>query len=323
MDIVVDDTFKAAYDFYYGQLRATVVLNTINGSFDRFDTELVNDAINIIKASMVIGYTYTECRDKVFESILHRFPVSGDIEKFVLNLVLKVMIASGSESVTHYVKAPRNINREVAAKQFRVPESRVTEEMVQVVLEASDRFEETSYSVEDPRVKNWDEYFYEVAKTAARNSKCLSRRIGAVLVRDKSIISTGYNGPPRGIPRCDLRWDLDEKFADKYKDQVAGKETTDICPRYVIGFASGQGLELCPAGHAERNTLINAVREGHNAKDATLYMTCGIPCTPCLVEIINAGVKDIVVTSLNIYDETARYLLEQGDLSVRLFSFVK
>ena len=226
------------------------------------------------------------------------------------------------ELVEETMKKPRDINKEITSIYFGISIDEVTDDMINEVSLLSDKL---GYSIEKhtEEINSWDKYFFELAKTVACNSKCLSRQLGAVLVRDKSIISTGYNGPPRGIPRCDLRWEYDTKFAEKYKKNIIDKKVTGLCPRKVIGFKSGQGLEICPAGHAERNALINAAREGHVTKDTTLYMTCGLPCTPCLVEIINAGVKEIVVMSTLSYDETAIYLLEQSNLSVRLFNFLK
>jgi dCMP deaminase len=172
------------------------------------------------------------------------------------------------------------------------------------------------------RVNSWDEYFYNVCKQVARNSKCLSRKIGAILVRDKSIVSTGYNGPPRGVPMCDERWKIDDLLVKKYGEQKE-EDVVGKCPRYVVGFKSGEGLEICVAGHAERNSLINAARNGIATKGTTMYMTCGIPCSPCLVEIINAGVKEIVVANLKFYDElNSRYLLDTSNLKMRVFDFI-
>ena len=174
----------------------------------------------------------------------------------------------------------------------------------------------------------WDSYFFNMCKSVATNSSCLSRHIGAVMVRDKSIVSTGYNGPPRGVMTCDQRWFVDdemtkkagfdvEKLDQKYSDSLQG-----VCPRYVpeMGFSSGQGLEWCVAGHAERNALINAARAGIKTKGCKLYMDCGVPCTPCLVEIINAGIEEIIVTKYVFYDQSAKYLLEQSDLKIRLYT---
>jgi len=167
----------------------------------------------------------------------------------------------------------------------------------------------------------WDKYFFNVCKVVASNSKCFSRQIGAILVKDKSIISTGYNGPPRGIPTCDKRWEIDPNF----KKQFSTKDTVvEKCPRHVLGFKSGEGLELCVAGHAERNALINAARQGISTIDTKMYMTCDIPCSPCLVEIINAGVEEIIVTGMTFYDElNSSYLLANSGLKVRVYSFLE
>jgi dCMP deaminase len=323
MELIIDSTFRSAHGLYFRGLSEEAVFKRINGIFERYDPEMVLDAVNIVKTAIALGMTYSDCHDKTVETIIKRFPPSDDIDLFILSVTMKLLIAMGSESVEELLFKPRDINKEVAAKYFRVPLKKVTKEMTEAVVQASENFTKKSYSIDDPPVANWDEYFYNVCRQVARNSKCLSRRIGAVLVWDKGIISTGYNGPPRGVPRCDMRWKIDKEFNDKYKDKVEGKELEGICPRYAIGFESGTGLEICPAGHAERNAIINAARKGIKTKGTLLYMTCGIPCTPCLVEIINAGVKEIVVTSLKIYDETAMYLLNQSTLSVRLYDFVK
>lgn len=190
--------------------------------------------------------------------------------------------------------------------------------------EALKKFDTGSYTVNLPKPVSRDKWFYDLAATVASYSSCHSRRIGAVLVRDKSVISTGYNGPPRGVPTCDQRWHLDHKFLKKYEEAYVNykADLKGVCPRRVIGFPSGQGLEICPAGHAERNALINAARFGTETKGTKLYMTCAVPCTPCLVEIINAGVKEIIVADARIYDETAEYLLNNSNLMIRLFDFI-
>ena len=143
----------------------------------------------------------------------------------------------------------------------------------------------------------------------------MSRKIGAILVRDKAVIAQGYNGPPRGVRTCDTRWLVDKSLREaagfETKDQESDQEELQtlfksklegVCPRYVpeMGFKSGQGLEWCVAGHAERNALINAARAGISTKGAKMYMDCGIPCTPCLVEIINAGIDEIIVTNKEV-----------------------
>lgn len=155
----------------------------------------------------------------------------------------------------------------------------------------------------------WDLFFLNVAKEVAKNSKCLSRKIGAVLVRDKSIISTGYNGGPRGVPGC---WTRNPNYER-------------VCPRQLQGFKSGEGLHLCVAGHAERNAIVQAARFGIATKGTTLVCYCGIPCAPCLIEIINAGVIEVVYkknSSTNnlgddYYDELSKWIVENSNLLVR------
>jgi len=182
---------------------------------------------------------------------------------------------------------------------------------------------------EIPVVNSWDEYFYNFCLNTAGNSKCLSRKIGAILVRDKRVISTGYNGPPEGIQRCDERWKIDDalmiefgKLLQSGKAQNAS-ELRGKCPRLVMGFKSGEGLDWCVAGHAEENAIINAARMGVCAKDATMYMTCGVPCTKCLVKVINVGIRNLVVTSFNLYDISSEYLVKEAKLNVRLYDFLE
>ena len=182
----------------------------------------------------------------------------------------------------------------------------------------------------------WDEWYYEICTVVAKKSQCLSRKIGAILVRDKAVVSQGYCGPPRGVRTCDERWLVDQKMLDvaDFKNKVNDFTGMDdlyrmrlegTCPRYVaeMGFKSGEGLEWCVSGHAERNALINAARAGIATKGTIMYMDCGIPCTPCLVEIINAGIEEIVVTKENYYDESSEYLLKESGLKWRIYNHLK
>lgn len=175
-------------------------------------------------------------------------------------------------------------------------------------------------------IEKWDEYFHNMCIAVSKNSKCLSRQIGSVLVRDKSIISTGYNGPSIGVPHCGDRHKYDIKLLGEYKridphfDEFI---TTTKCPRQILGFKSGEGLDWCVAGHSERNSLINAAKNGISTKGTSLYMDCGVPCTPCLVEIINAGVSEIIITKFSYYDLSSEYLLKNSNLLCRVFSHIK
>lgn len=161
---------------------------------------------------------------------------------------------------------------------------------------------------------DWDKYFMSVAREVSKQSKCLSRQIGAVIVKDKSIISTGYNGPPRGVPHCDsesrLKW-----FRARFPDKTFQK---GVCPRRSLGFKSGEGTEYCIAGHAERNAIVNASRMGVSVKGATLYCYCGIPCKDCTIEIINAGIARVVCVRKKplFYDDVSLWLFLHSDVKL-------
>jgi len=179
----------------------------------------------------------------------------------------------------------------------------------------------------------WDEWYHELCTVVAKKSQCHSRKIGAILVKDKAVVSQGYNGPPRGVRTCDKRWYVDKemcKLAGLEELQYIHEEEIDkkiegVCPRYLpeMGFKSGEGLEWCVAGHAERNALINAARFGIATKGLTMYMDCGFPCTPCMVEIINAGIEEIVVTKAEFYDVSAEYVLKESELKWRVYDHLK
>lgn len=166
----------------------------------------------------------------------------------------------------------------------------------------------------------WDSYFLKICEAVAENSKCLSRKIGAIIVDDHSIVSTGYNGPPRGVPHCGLeRFYEDKRLRDTDVTLFADEIIDRICPRQLLGFKSGEGLEYCIASHAERNAIINAAKHGIKTNGTKLYMTCSIPCHECLKEIINAGIEEVICTSLDTYDEASAFLMENSELKIRTF----
>lgn len=168
-------------------------------------------------------------------------------------------------------------------------------------------------------MNRWDKYFFDLCNVVGENSKCLSRKIGAVLTRDKRVISTGYNGPPVGIPHCNFRYFQDEYLKEKIKESNIKITDYTVCPRRNLGLKSGEGLDLCIAAHSERNCLISAARNGICTEGTVLYMNCPVPCKDCFIEIINAGVEEIVVSSLDYYDPTTKYLRENSNVRVRVF----
>jgi dCMP deaminase len=145
---------------------------------------------------------------------------------------------------------------------------------------------------------NWDTYFLGICNAVAEKSPCLSRKIGAIITRDNSVLSTGYNGPPRGVPHC------------------PGPE----CPRRSMGFHSGEGMECCPAQHGEENAVSNAARCGTNINNTILYLNTVIPCSKCYGTLINAGIVEIVALSLTVYDKHTQFLIDSSKIKLRTFS---
>lgn len=140
---------------------------------------------------------------------------------------------------------------------------------------------------------NWDEYFMEVAELTAKRSTCLRRQVGAVIVKDKRIVATGYNGAPSGLAHCDERGG---------------------CLRQQLGVPSGERHELCRALHAEQNAIIQAAALGNSINGATIYVT-NQPCVICAKMIINAGIDKIIVKD-GYPDEMAKEILAEAGLDV-------
>ena len=128
-----------------------------------------------------------------------------------------------------------------------------------------------------------ENYYLDIAQTVSERSTCLRRRYGAIIVKNDEIISTGYNGAPRGRQNCaDMAY----------------------CTREALNIPSGQRYELCRSVHAEANCIISAARK--DMLDATIYMACVNPkngelipdstsCSMCRRQIINAGIEKIVI----------------------------
>jgi len=173
---------------------------------------------------------------------------------------------------------------------------------------------------------NWDSYFLSICNAVASKSPCLSRQIGAILVRDKSIVSTGYNGPPRGTPHCGHdRFKTDKLLADlltSHKDypEIWGiRDIYTTCPRMLLGYESGTHLEICPAQHAETNAITNAARLGVSCLGTTLYMNSVIPCKNCFGALINAGIEEIVILDDKVYDKFTKFLIDNSNIKIRKF----
>lgn len=144
------------------------------------------------------------------------------------------------------------------------------------------------------RRPTWDEYFLDVANLVAKRSTCYRRHVGAVLVKDKRILATGYNGAPSGLEDC-----LEIGF----------------CVRDKLGIPSGERHELCRALHAEQNVIIQAALHGVGTRDSILYLT-NQPCIICAKMLINAAIKEIVITG-DYPDKMAMKFLKEAKIKVR------
>ena len=139
---------------------------------------------------------------------------------------------------------------------------------------------------------SWDTYFMNITTLVAQRSTCTRRAVGAIIVKDKRILSTGYNGAPTGIRHC----------------LEVG------CLRESLQVPSGERHELCRGIHAEQNAIIQAAYHGVSVKDALLYCT-NQPCAICAKMIINAGIKKIYYQS-GYTDALAQEMLTEAGIDL-------
>ncbi|WP_042331732.1 deoxycytidylate deaminase [Desulfosporosinus orientis] len=138
---------------------------------------------------------------------------------------------------------------------------------------------------------SWDGYFMQMAQVVAGRSTCLRRQVGAVIVKDKQILSTGYNGSPSGLQHC---------------DEIG-------CLRQSLGVPSGERHEICRAVHAEQNALVQAAKHGVAIAGADLYTTHQ-PCVLCTKLLINAGIKRVMY-AYSYPDPLAETMAKEAGLS--------
>lgn len=142
---------------------------------------------------------------------------------------------------------------------------------------------------------SWDEYFLEIADLISKRSTCLRRKVGALIVRDKRILATGYNGAPRNLPHC---------------SEIG-------CLREKMKIPSGERHELCRGLHGEQNSLLQASLHGVSVKDGVLYCT-NQPCIICAKMLINAGIKEIVIAA-GYPDRMSMELFDEAGIVIRTF----
>ncbi len=143
---------------------------------------------------------------------------------------------------------------------------------------------------------SWDQYFMDIAALVSSRTTCLRRQVGAVIVKDKRVLATGYNGAPVGLKHC-----------------------AEIgCLREKLGVKSGEKHELCRAIHAEQNAIIQAATFGVPLQGASIYIT-HFPCVLCSKMIINAGIERIIY-SQGYPDQMSQDILKEAKLKTELLN---
>lgn len=140
---------------------------------------------------------------------------------------------------------------------------------------------------------DWDTYFLDLAQLVSKRSTCLRRRVGTVIVKERHILSTGYNGAPKAIAHC----------------------IKTGCLREKMSIPSGTRHELCRGLHAEQNAIIQAALYGVSLRGSTLYCT-NLPCSICAKMIINAGIADIV-SAKGYPDGMSEGFFKQAKIKIR------
>jgi len=187
--------------------------------------------------------------------------------------------------------------------------------------------------MKEPRLER-EQLFMELCHTISRASKCMSRKVGAVIVNPNNVImAMGYNGPPRKSPHCEDRFFCDQFLIaelvkrhinpNHYNRNHPDYKGEMTCPRRVLDLPSGEGLHWCPASHAERNAIYqNAMIGGASLKGCRMYINALSPCCDCMKAIIQAGINEIICLNLKWYDNCAKFLAETSGMRVRNYTGV-
>jgi dCMP deaminase len=147
-----------------------------------------------------------------------------------------------------------------------------------------------------PPRPDWDTYFMDIARVVARRSNCRRRQVAAVVVKDRRVISTGYNGTPRGVRNC----------------------MDGGCPRCASDAPSGERLDECICSHAEENAIVQAAYHGIAIRDSVLYVTLS-PCLTCAKMIVNAGIREVIYAQEYHFERQTRALLLEAGVASRRY----
>lgn len=142
---------------------------------------------------------------------------------------------------------------------------------------------------------SWDDYFMKLAEDVSTRATCIRRKVGAIIVKDKRILSTGYNGAPAGISHC----------------------TKEKCLRTKNNVPSGEKHELCRGLHAEQNAIIQAALHGVRIADAVIYIT-NQPCSICTKMLINSGIKKFIYKD-PYNDPLAMEMIKEAGIEIKIY----
>lgn len=172
-----------------------------------------------------------------------------------------------------------------------------------IYVRLKDFFDDYNTAVEELKLRkiqkqnerpSWDAYFMNIAIAVSSRSSCTRRKVGAIIVKDMRIITTGYNGTPRGLKNCD----------------------NGGCPRCNSDAPSGTKLDECLCSHAEENAIVQAAYHGVSIKGGVLYVTF-TPCLHCAKMICNSGIREVVYNEHYSVDEKASEILQEAGIILR------
>ncbi|EDO16381.1 hypothetical protein Kpol_1051p30 [Vanderwaltozyma polyspora DSM 70294] len=212
-----------------------------------------------------------------------------------LSDILKAIDECDYENESVLVRERANFKFKIITKDL----SDIKNRLIKSIAEQLQMLQNQSSSNElsPPLRPDWDTYFMKLATLAASRSNCMKRRVGCVIVRDRRVIATGYNGTPRHLTNC----------------------FNGGCPRCNDG--NSHTLHTCLCLHAEENALLEAGRD-RIGQNAILYCdTC--PCLTCSVKIVQTGIKEVVYSQSYRMDEDSFKVLKEGGVNIRQFNFLQ
>lgn len=248
----------------------------------------------------------------VVDSIRH--PAEVEALKPVKNFYL-LAIESDPQIRFERIKSRSRENDTITYEAFVEQEAKEaagekpTDQQLNKTLESADATIENNTTLEDlyqeirqivqvlsmeTKRPDWDNYFMAIAKQVALRSNCMKRKVAAIIVKDQRLISTGYNGTPRGIKNCN----------------------EGGCPRCHKFGTSGAGLETCLCSHAEENAIVQAAYHGVSINGSTLYTTFS-PCLGCTKMIINSGITEVIYNFAYSMEEVSSRLFKEAGVKVK------